>query len=107
MAAAAQTESKHPLSHRVQVICTCGQTFEIGSTLAAKEYRLEQCNKCHPVYTKVKKTTVTEGRAQQFASKYSKLGKTPVAAAPVVAEKKPAKPRAKKTTTDESKNAKE
>lgn len=100
MAVAAQTESKHPVSHRVQVICTCGQTFETGSTLAAKEYRLEQCNKCHPIYTKVKKTTVTEGRAQQFVSKYSNLGKPAAAAAPAVAEKKPAKARTKKATTD-------
>lgn len=47
-----------------KVTCSCGHTFETGST--QPEIRVEICSQCHPFYTGKKKLVDTEGRVDKF-----------------------------------------
>ncbi|MDP2920087.1 MAG: 50S ribosomal protein L31 [Dehalococcoidia bacterium] len=72
-------EKTHPQYFpEAKVICSCGNTFTIGST--KKEFRVELCNKCHPFYTGAYRMVDTAGRVERFRRRYEKL-----------AEKSPAK----------------
>lgn len=59
-----------------KVICACGNTFTVGSTL--KEIRVEVCNACHPFYTGKQKLVDTARRVEKFKERTAK--KTVVAA---------------------------
>jgi len=61
-------EKIHPKYGKAKVICSCGETFETGST--KKELRVEICSKCHPFFTGSQRTTETRGRAEKFRRKY-------------------------------------
>lgn len=50
-----------------RVVCTCGNTFAIGSTLA--EIHVQVCSKCHPFYTGEEKFLDTLGRVEKFKQK--------------------------------------
>jgi large subunit ribosomal protein L31 len=50
--------------------CTCGATFELGST--ASEIRNDICSKCHPVYTGNKKYIDSAGRLDKFKERMTK-----------------------------------
>lgn len=39
----------HPKYNKTKVKCTCGNNFEIGSTL--ESLNIEICSQCHPFYT--------------------------------------------------------
>ncbi len=62
----------HPKYNTTTFRCACGATFEIGSTLG-KEYKLELCSQCHPLYTGKEKLVDTEGRIERFKRKYRKV----------------------------------
>lgn len=47
-----------------EVICACGHTFKVGSTLPKIE--VEVCSKCHPFYTGQMKYVDTAGRVDAF-----------------------------------------
>jgi large subunit ribosomal protein L31 len=53
-----------------KVICSCGNTFTIGST--KKEFRVELCSKCHPFYTGAQRMVDTAGRVERFRRRYEK-----------------------------------
>jgi large subunit ribosomal protein L31 len=53
-----------------KVICSCGNTFTIGST--KKELRVELCSKCHPYYTGEQRVVDTAGRVERFRRRYEK-----------------------------------
>jgi large subunit ribosomal protein L31 len=55
-----------------QVVCSCGNTFTIGST--RKNLRVELCNKCHPFFTGERRMMDTAGRVEKFKQRY-KLAK--------------------------------
>jgi large subunit ribosomal protein L31 len=55
-----------------QVVCSCGNTFTIGST--RKQLRVELCSKCHPFFTGERKMMDTAGRVERFKQRY-KLNK--------------------------------
>jgi len=58
----------HPTYYpKARVICACGNTFTIGSTLP--ELKVELCNKCHPFYTGKVKFVDTLGRVERFQKK--------------------------------------
>jgi len=40
----------HPAYSPVTVTCSCGNTFETGST-SGKDLSIEVCAECHPFYT--------------------------------------------------------
>ncbi|MGE0860066.1 MAG: 50S ribosomal protein L31 [Gammaproteobacteria bacterium] len=60
----------HPKYHQVTVKCSCGNTFETGSTLAGDQLMLDVCSSCHPFYTGQQKIVDTAGRVDKFRRKY-------------------------------------
>lgn len=50
-----------------KVICACGNTFTVGSTV--KEIHIELCSKCHPFYTGKQKLVDTARRVEKFTAK--------------------------------------
>src|SRR3989338_8422624 len=67
----------HPTYHTdTKVICSCGNTFITGSTMA--EIKVELCSKCHPFYTGQIKYVDTMGRVEKFQHKQKAAEKTKV-----------------------------
>jgi large subunit ribosomal protein L31 len=67
----------HPEYKQIAVTCTCGNSFQTGSTLG-HDLNVEVCSNCHPFYTGKQKTMDTGGRVDKFRKKY---GQTAAAAA--------------------------
>jgi large subunit ribosomal protein L31 len=63
-------EKIHPQYHQAKVICSCGNTFTVGST--QKEVHVELCSKCHPFYTGEYRIVDTAGRVERFKRRYEK-----------------------------------
>ncbi|SVB79955.1 uncharacterized protein METZ01_LOCUS232809, partial [marine metagenome] len=40
----------HPQYHEIKVTCSCGNSFQINSTLK-DDFSIEVCSACHPFYT--------------------------------------------------------
>lgn len=61
----------HPKYYpKAKVHCSCGNTFEVGST---QEYlETEVCSKCHPFYTGQDKVIDTAGRVEKFKERLAK-----------------------------------
>ncbi|MDP3996910.1 MAG: 50S ribosomal protein L31 [Candidatus Andersenbacteria bacterium] len=58
----------HPKYYtEASVICSCGNTFKVGST--EKAINVEVCSACHPFYTGKKKLVDTAGRVDKFKKK--------------------------------------
>jgi large subunit ribosomal protein L31 len=53
-----------------QVTCTCGNSFQTGSTLP--EIKVEICSACHPFFTGQLKYVDTKGRIDRFLEKVAK-----------------------------------
>ena len=67
-------EKIHPQYYpEAKVICSCGNTFTVGST--KKEIRVELCSKCHPYYTGEQRVVDTAGRVERFRRRYEKTEK--------------------------------
>ena len=60
----------HPEYKQVQVTCSCGNTFQTGSTIDSDTLSIEVCSKCHPFYTGKQKLVDTAGRVDKFRKKY-------------------------------------
>jgi len=62
----------HPkyFEHTKVHCASCGNTFEVGSTL--EEIEVEVCSKCHPFYTGKEKILDTMGRIQKFKKRMDK-----------------------------------
>lgn len=61
----------HPKYNKnVKVTCSCGNTFETGSTM--DEIHVEVCSACHPFYTGTNKFIDTAGRVDKFQEKMKK-----------------------------------
>ncbi|MFA6171931.1 MAG: 50S ribosomal protein L31 [Patescibacteria group bacterium] len=64
----------HPkYNDKVKVICSCGNTFETGSTLA--EIRTEVCSACHPFYTGKQKIVDSARRVEKFHARVAAKSK--------------------------------
>ncbi len=62
-------EKIHPKYYPdAQVVCSCGNTFTIGST--KKNLHVELCAKCHPFFTGERKMIDTAGRVERFRQRY-------------------------------------
>jgi len=57
----------HPQYFDTKVVCACGNTFIIGSTVP--EIHVELCNKCHPFYTGEQRFVDSASRIQKFQDK--------------------------------------
>jgi len=61
----------HPKYYpNTKVTCSCGNTFEVGSTLP--ELKVEVCSACHPFYTGTAKFIDTAGRVDKFQERVRK-----------------------------------
>lgn len=65
----------HPEYKTVTVTCSCGNTFETGSTIG-RDLNIEVCSQCHPFYTGKQKLVDTGGRVQKFRDRYKHLDKS-------------------------------
>ncbi len=61
----------HPSYQQVIATCSCGQKFEIYTTLD-KDLQLDICSKCHPFYTGQQKIVDTAGRVERFKAKFER-----------------------------------
>lgn len=64
----------HPKYETITVTCSCGNSFQTGSTLA-RELSVEVCSECHPFYTGKQKLVDTGGRVQKFRDRYKRREK--------------------------------
>ncbi|MDA8344355.1 MAG: 50S ribosomal protein L31 [Thermaerobacter sp.] len=59
----------HPTYERTTITCSCGHTYEVGST--KKNIRVEICSHCHPLFTGGQQRIVdTGGRVERFKKRY-------------------------------------
>jgi large subunit ribosomal protein L31 len=63
-------EGIHPQYNKTKVTCSCGETFETGST--AKEIRVEICSKCHPMFTGKQRMMDSGGQVEKFKKRLEK-----------------------------------
>jgi large subunit ribosomal protein L31 len=61
----------HPKYVEAQVICSCGNTFTIGSTKPV--LKVELCSKCHPFFTGEMRIVDTARRVERFKRRYNML----------------------------------
>jgi len=59
----------HPQYNQITVTCSCGNTFETGST-NGKDLSVEVCSACHPFYTGKQKVMDTAGQVDKFRRRY-------------------------------------
>lgn len=64
----------HPVYHKVEAVCACGNKFETRST--STSVHVEICAKCHPYFTGKQRLIDTQGRVDRFRKKYQ-TEKTP------------------------------
>lgn len=62
----------HPKLTRIKATCSCGNTFEVDSTLT-EDIRLDVCSNCHPFYTGKQKTLDTGGQIDKFQQRFKGL----------------------------------
>jgi len=61
----------HPKYYeKAKVICACGNSFTVGSTVP--EIQVELCSACHPFYTGKQKLVDTAGRVDKFKQRAAK-----------------------------------
>ena len=61
----------HPQYHEIKVTCSCGNSFQINSTIS-DDFSIEVCSACHPFYTGQQKIVDTAGRVDKFRQRYGK-----------------------------------
>lgn len=59
----------HPNYSEITVTCSCGNTFQTGSTIG-KDLSIEVCAACHPFYTGKQKVMDTAGQVDKFRRRY-------------------------------------
>ncbi|ABE57966.1 MULTISPECIES: 50S ribosomal protein L31 [Chromohalobacter] len=59
----------HPEYKKVTATCSCGATFEFGST-AREDFYVDVCSQCHPFYTGKQKQATTGGRVERFNKRF-------------------------------------
>ncbi|MCB1754564.1 MAG: 50S ribosomal protein L31 [Gammaproteobacteria bacterium] len=59
----------HPSYSEITVTCSCGNTFQTGST-NGKDLTIEVCSNCHPFYTGKQKVMDTAGQVDKFRRRY-------------------------------------
>jgi len=61
----------HPEYHdNAKVICACGNSFTVGSTMP--EVKTEICSMCHPFFTGKQKLIDSSRRVEKFKEKMAK-----------------------------------
>lgn len=65
----------HPDYKIIDVVCSCGNSFQTRSSTRSDSLRLEVCSECHPFYTGKHKIVDTAGRVEQFMRRYGSYKK--------------------------------
>lgn len=60
----------HPEYQQITVTCSCGNSFETGSTLK-QNLHVNVCYNCHPFYTGKQKIVDTAGRVDKFEKRFA------------------------------------
>ena len=64
----------HPKYYKnANVTCSCGNSFEVGST--TEKIEVEVCSACHPFYTGSEKIIDNAGRVEKFKTRMAKAKK--------------------------------
>ena len=64
----------HPKYYpKAKVTCTCGNTFEVGST--SEKLNIELCSKCHPFYTGKQKLIDDAGIINKYEKRLANQAK--------------------------------
>lgn len=63
----------HPQYKTAKVTCSCGNTFEVGSTV--EEINVEICSACHPFFTGKEKLMDAAGRVDKFRARQEAAAK--------------------------------
>ena len=61
----------HPDKNKVEIECSCGQKFNVSSTIAW-DTRIEICSNCHPFYTGEQRILKT-GAVDKFYARQKKM----------------------------------
>lgn len=61
----------HPAYQEIAVTCSCGNAFNVGSTLG-KSLHVDVCAKCHPFYTGKQKIVDSSGQVDKFRKRFQK-----------------------------------
>lgn len=61
----------HPQYYTAQVTCSCGNSFNVGST--SERITVELCYNCHPFYTGQQKFVDTASRIEKFQKKMEQV----------------------------------
>jgi large subunit ribosomal protein L31 len=61
----------HPNLAQVTIKCACGHSLQTYSTIC-KDFNVEICSACHPLYTGKQRIMDTAGRIDRFNKKYAK-----------------------------------
>ncbi len=59
----------HPDYKKVTATCSCGATFEVGTTVG-HDLSLDVCSQCHPFYTGKQKQATPGGRVERFNKRF-------------------------------------
>ncbi|MFA6603771.1 MAG: 50S ribosomal protein L31 [Patescibacteria group bacterium] len=78
-----------------KVICACGNTFTVGSTV--EEINVELCSNCHPFYTGKQKLVDTARRVEKFQERKAKKSTETVASKKTKTAERKAKKALKKS----------
>ncbi|MCM2129702.1 50S ribosomal protein L31 [Larsenimonas rhizosphaerae] len=62
-------QSIHPNYNHVNVTCSCGAEFAIGTT-SSDDFTVDVCSQCHPFYTGKQKQATTGGRVERFNKRF-------------------------------------
>jgi large subunit ribosomal protein L31 len=62
-------EGIHPQYVRTTITCSCGATYQVGST--RENLKVEICGRCHPLFTGGQQRLIdTGGRVERFKRRY-------------------------------------
>ncbi len=62
----------HPVNNFVKVICSCGNSMLVLSTLK-KSFSVDVCYKCHSFYTGKQKFFNNKGRIDKFKKRFGDM----------------------------------
>lgn len=71
-------DNLHPKLHAITITCACGHAVTTESTLP-KNFQIEICSNCHPLFTGKQKFVDTAGKIDKFRKKYAKFEKSATA----------------------------
>lgn len=60
----------HPISKKVDVICSCGNMFSVIMVIDTNILNIDICSKCHPFYTGKQKLVDTAGKIDSYNRRF-------------------------------------